>query len=271
MNEKQKLLWDEITEKFAEISRQKELDEEKYRKRFEEDTKRWEEDHKRWEEERKLREEERKQREEERKQREEEWKKREEEWKKQEEERKQREEEWKKREEELKVTRKLAEEMSQSVKEFCDDGKRKITNLDKRMGGMGNSNGQMAENFFFNAFRKDKMFMNEKYDIIRKGYFYYQDEFKGEFDVLFFNGKNVVILEVKYHASEENVNIEKLLARVAQFKEYSPEYKNHNVYLGLAAMSFKKGFATKLHEEGIATVHPVGKKMVIFDTALKVF
>jgi hypothetical protein len=36
-------------------------------------------------------------------------------------------------------------------------------------------------------------------------------------------------------------------------------------------MSFKKGLASDLHQAGIVTVHPVGKKMVIYDKEAKVF
>jgi hypothetical protein len=41
--------------------------------------------------------------------------------------------------------------------------------------------------------------------------------------------------------------------------------------LGVAALSFKKGFARILRSNGIATIHQVGKKMVIYDKEVKVF
>jgi hypothetical protein len=41
--------------------------------------------------------------------------------------------------------------------------------------------------------------------------------------------------------------------------------------LGVAAMSFKRGLASKLHKAGIVTIHPVGKKMEIYDKTVKVF
>ena len=143
--------------------------------------------------------------------------------------------------------------------------------LDKHLGGIGKNNGDMAEEYFFSAFRKDKIFMNEKYDRIQKGFFYSFECPKGEFDIVLFNGKSVAIIEVKYKAKPENVVIENLISRIERFKEYVPEYKNHNIYLGVAAMSFKSGLATRLHEAGIATIHPMGKKMVIYDKDVKVF
>jgi hypothetical protein len=51
----------------------------------------------------------------------------------------------------------------------------------------------------------------------------------------------------------------------------SPNYKNHNIYLGVAAMSFRKGLEEKLHKAGIATIRQIGKKMVVFDQDVKAF
>ena len=129
----------------------------------------------------------------------------------------------------------------------------------------------MAEEFFFNAFRKDKIFMNEKYDQIHKGYFYSIDDIRNEFDIVFINGKSIAIVEVKYKAKPENIDIEHLVSRAERFKKFAPIYKNHNIYLGVAAMSFKKGLASVLHKAGIVTIHPVGKKMMIYDKEIKVF
>jgi len=50
-----------------------------------------------------------------------------------------------------------------------------------------------------------------------------------------------------------------------------PEYKNHKIYLGVAAMSFKAGLETELHNAGIATIKQVGEKMVVCDKDVKVF
>ena len=146
-----------------------------------------------------------------------------------------------------------------------------IERANSRVGGIGNSNGDMAEEYFFSAFRKDKIFMNEQYDRIQKGFFYSFECPIGEFDIVLFNGKSVAIIEVKYKATPYNIDIDDLISRIERFKKYVPEYKNHNIYLGVAAMSFKSGLASKLHKKGIATIHPVGKRMMIYDKTVKTF
>jgi len=159
--------------------------------------------------------------------------------------------------------RRLEKLRAEVVKDFKE--------LNRQIGGITRSNGDMAEEFFFNAFRKDKIFMNEKYDKIHKGYFYSIDDIRNEFDIVFINGKSIAIVEVKYKARPDNIDTEHLISRVERFKKFAPEYKNHHIYLGVAAMSFKRGLASTLHKAGIVTIHPVGKKMVIYDKEAKVF
>jgi hypothetical protein len=195
-------------------------------------------------------------------------KKEEEQWKKEAEQRKKEEEQWK---EEAKQRKKEEEQWKEEAEQRKKESDQRIAKLEKLIGGIGNSNGEMAEEFFFNAFRKDKIFMNEKYDKIQKGYFSSHEPHKWEFDIVFFNGLSVAIIETKYNAKPDNIDIDELISRIDIFKHYSPEYKNHNIYLGVAAMSFKSGLASKLHKVGIATIHPVGKKMVIYDKTVKAF
>jgi len=159
----------------------------------------------------------------------------------------------------------------QDFKKFQDEVAKDFKELNRQIGGISKSNGDMAEEFFFNAFRKDKIFMNEKYDQIHKGYFYSIDDIRNEFDIVFINGKSIAIVEVKYKAKSENIDTDHLISRAERFKEFAPVYKNHKIYLGVAAMSFKKGLASDLHKAGIVTVHPIGKKMVIYDKGARVF
>jgi hypothetical protein len=157
-------------------------------------------------------------------------------------------------------------------KELAESNER-LKKLEKLVGGIANSNGEMAEEFFYNTFKRNKIFVNEKFDKIR-GRFWGRGEDNGidaEYDIFLYNGKNAAIIEVKYNAKPDNINIEALIARVELFKTHFPEFKNHYFYLGVAAMAFKKRLIKELHQAGIATVHQIGKKMVVYDKDVKVF
>lgn len=186
-------------------------------------------------------------------------------------ERKKEKQERKKEEERRKKEEEKREKANERLDHILAETAEEVKDLCRQMGGISSSNGSMAENFFYNAFRKDKIFMNEKYDKIKRNYSYSVGDYKNEYDIVFFNGKSIAIIEVKYKAKPENVKIEDLIIRVERFKKFAPEYNNHKIYLAVAAMSFREGFATQLHKVGIATVHPVGKKTVIYDKEVKVF
>jgi hypothetical protein len=146
-----------------------------------------------------------------------------------------------------------------------------IKNLSKLVGGISNSNGEMAEEYFYNAFKADKTFANEKFIKIKRNLAFKRDDVEAEFDLLLFNGKSAAIIEVKYNAKPENISVKKIISRVDIFKILYPEFKTFNIYLGVAAMSFRKGLEERLHRNGIATIRPIGKKIVKFDKTVKVF
>jgi len=175
---------------------------------------------------------------------------------------------------------KMNEETDQRMAKMNEENKQSnyelrqiIKELSREVGGIGRSNGELAEEFFYNAFFRDRTFVNEKFDFIKRNFTYRGegDNLKAEYDIFLFNGKSAAIIEVKYNAKEENININKLISRVEVFKIWFPEYKNHNIYLGVAAMSFHKNIVWQLHRAGIATIRPIGKKMLVYDKMVKVF
>jgi predicted AAA+ superfamily ATPase len=171
----------------------------------------------------------------------------------------------------MKATDKRLDKMYAEARKEMKETDRIIKELSRNVGGISNSNGEMAEAYFYNSFKREKTFANEKFDYIKKNLHYNNGEQEAEFDIILFNGKSAALIEVKYTAKSDNISVRRIISRVAIFKLLYPEYKNHNIYLGVAAMSFRKGMEQRLHNAGIATVRQVGKKMVVFDKEVKVF
>jgi len=141
----------------------------------------------------------------------------------------------------------------------------------KELGGVGNSNGEVAESYFVNSFNKSMEFAGQKYDGIdqrckRK---IKSLNLQGEYDLLLYNCSSVVIIEIKYSAEAKHVGW--LLKEAAVFKQLFPQYENFDLYLGLAALHFKEGAEKEAISNGIAIIKQVGENMVIYDTHLKVF
>jgi len=178
----------------------------------------------------------------------------------------------------LRETRRSIEAVNlQREKEFremrksTEDLKRGAKVMQKELGGIGRSNGAVAETYFVNSFSKSMEFAGQKYDSLDSGL---KRKIKslnlqGEYDLLLYNCTSVAIIEIKYSAEKKHIGW--FLKRVAIFKQLFPQYANFDLYLGLAALHFKEGTEEETIANGIAIIKQVGKSMVIYDAHLKVF
>jgi flagellar biosynthesis GTPase FlhF len=143
--------------------------------------------------------------------------------------------------------------------------------LQKELGGVSNSNGAVAESYFINSFSKSMSFAGQEYDAIdsnlkRK---VKKLNLQAEYDLVLYNCKSIVIIEIKYKADKDNVG--DLLRKAPVFKQLFPQYLNYDFYLGLAALHFDSETEKESIKHGIAIIKQVGKSMVINDAHLKVF
>ena len=147
-----------------------------------------------------------------------------------------------------------------------------ISRLEKQIGGVSNSYGSFAEEYFYNSLKKgDRNFFGEKFDKLIKSEIM-QDEnnkTRGELDLILVNGKSVAIIEVKFKVRVKHV--EQVTKKVKPFRKKFPEYQNHKVFLGLASMVFDDGIQDKCIENGIAVFLQLGDTFVIHDENLKTF
>ena len=170
---------------------------------------------------------------------------------------------------------KFDRDMAASRAEFdkrSADFDRRMKNLDEMIGGVSNSNGTFAEEFFFNALEMgDKNLFGEHFDqclsLVKR--FNKENQKKGEHDILLINGKSVALIEVKYRARKEDV--QKIVNRLPNFRALFSEYKNHRIFLGLAAMSFTKGVEEESVKKGVAILKQVGDTVLFNDANIKVY
>jgi hypothetical protein len=167
-----------------------------------------------------------------------------------------------------KETDRQMKETDRQIKELRDS----IKEVNQMLGGMANSNGMFAEEFFFNSIKVgDKKLFGEQFDdCIYSSKRYSKDkQAKSEQDVMLVNGDAVALIDVKYKARRED--IQKLVNRLPDFKILYPHYQSRRIYLGLAAMSFENNVEADAMREGIAIVKQVGDTIVIHDENLKTF
>ena len=173
------------------------------------------------------------------------------------------------------LNEKFAEVAAQQAKTDLQMAKtdRKLEKIGEMVGGLSSNTGLFAEEYFYESLeRGEKILMGEKFDKLIKSKIMEDDESKetkGELDIILINGKCLVIVEVKFRVRDKHVD--KVLKKIKPFRERFPEYKNHQVYLGLASMVFDEKIEDKCKENGIAVIKQVGGKIDIYDKNLKAF
>jgi hypothetical protein len=143
-----------------------------------------------------------------------------------------------------------------------------VKQVSQQLGGIGKNNGLIAEEYFFNSFKKgEKKIFGERFDQIAqnlKG-----TETADEYDIVMLNGQALGIVEVKHKAHEND--LANILTKAETFRKNFPKYANHRVYLGLASMAFYPVLEEECTKQGIAIIKQVGGTMVVNEENLKTF
>jgi len=161
-------------------------------------------------------------------------------------------------------------ETDRQLKESQADFDRRWKKYEQTMGSWANNHGSFAEEYFFNSFENGQHnFFGEKFDEIEKNTKGIKKGFRDEYDILLINGKSVGIIEVKYKAHVND--IPHIIKKAETFRFNFPDYANHQIYLGLASMSFYPDLEQSCIQQGIAIVKQVGDTVVMNDAYLKVY
>ncbi len=167
------------------------------------------------------------------------------------------------------VTNSLASATAK-IESLAEEGRktdRKIADLSKQIGGIDNNIGYHAEQFFQNVFADKKIFGGIKYDDIILNMKHGE---KVEFDIVLENGNSLALIEVKNRIRPTFV--QKLAkTRINKFRKYFPEYKDYNVYLGIAGFSFNEEVLKEAKKYGVGIIRQVGNGIEVNATGLKAY
>ena len=146
---------------------------------------------------------------------------------------------------------------------------RQMKSLKEHMAGLSDSQGEFAEDYFFNSLENGHInfFIDEKIDKVLpnvKG-----RTVNDEYDILFINGKTAGIVECKFKARKDDIS--KMLKKPDTFRANFPEYQNHKVFLALAALTINQNIQRECIKQGIAIIKQVGDTIVVKNEHLKVF
>jgi len=169
--------------------------------------------------------------------------------------------------------RKIAEvsehidKISKHMNDTSDKTDRKIDRLAEQIGGIDNNIGYHAEQFFQNVFLENKVFGGIKYDEAIPNMKHGNEV---EFDIFLKNCNSVAIIEIKNRIHQGFV---KKMAekRFCEFRKYFPEYKDCDVYLGIAGFSFSEKVLSEAQKYGIGIIRQVGEGIEVETKSLRAY
>ena len=128
----------------------------------------------------------------------------------------------------------------QKLHEMIEAGKetdKKIDKLQTLIGVIGNSNGFVAEDLFFNSFSKKMAIGNTKFECIDRNVERKYKGLKDEFDIVLTNSEVIVIVEVKYNFHPNDVK--EVLLKIKNYKTLFPAYKNYKFIGAIAGLTMQ--------------------------------
>ena len=115
----------------------------------------------------------------------------------------------------------------------------KLGRIGAMLGNIGQNQGDVAEEFFYNSLKVTQTLAGVHYDFIDKSISRTSNGVSDEFDMILVNGQDVAIVEVKYKAHEKD--LDKLLTKkIDNFKKLFPAYKDYRHHLVLATFHLYK-------------------------------
>ena len=167
--------------------------------------------------------------------------------------------------------REEADKRSKEADKRLDRLERLVEASTKNINGISNSNGEFAEDYFFNVFEQDPTLGNIHFDRVGKNMGKERSEGgNDEYDVVLYNDKSIAIIETKYKARD--IDLEKVLRKADTFRLKYPEYAKHKIYLGLASLNFRvRTVIGQARKRGVAVIRQRGGKIVVNTENLRAY
>jgi hypothetical protein len=168
----------------------------------------------------------------------------------------------------------IREMQKENAKEFEKLGKF-IKEVSKNVDGINNSNGKVAEDYFFNSLCATKSLGGVHFDMVKRhlrNSIPLEDgkTLDGEYDIALINKDSLGIVEVKYTVHKKDV--ENLVKKqVKHFKTLFPMYAKYKFYLGIGGLSFNKQAEDAANKFGVGMLKLNGDAVEIRDKNLKVY
>jgi hypothetical protein len=153
--------------------------------------------------------------------------------------------------------------------------RKSMKEMSKELGGIGRSNGKVAEDYFFSSLEKTKTLGGVHFDVVKRnlrGSIRIDNgkTLDDEYDITLINDNSLGLVEVKYTVEKDDVkNLVK--EQVENFKQLFPMYAKYKFYLGIGGLSFGEQAEDEAKKLGVGIFKLNGDAVEIYDKNLKVY
>jgi len=138
-----------------------------------------------------------------------------------------------------------------------------VKDINSNVVGIGNSNGEFAEEYFHNSLKNKMEFAGVHFDDISTAFKRLRKAPDGkriedQFDIVMLNGEAAAIIEIKYKARKGDPK-QMVSQKISNFRFLFPDHAKLKIYLGLAAFTFEESAVKEAKELGIGLLKQVGE------------
>jgi len=154
-------------------------------------------------------------------------------------------------------------ETKKELRESKKDLDETLKRVGIHIGGITKSQGQVAEEFFYNSLEDTQILADTKYDEIFKNLKKHKDNISDEYDILLVNDKDIAIVETKYRAQTKDLY--RLIGKKYEnFKKLFPIYKDYNHHLALASFHIDESLKEKAKQNNVIILQRKGDIITTF-------
>jgi len=158
---------------------------------------------------------------------------------------------------EFKEEQKALQVAQQKTDEQLKETDRKLQKVSDMLGGIGQNQGDVAEEFFFNSLVDDPHLGGIHFDDISKNESKQRGKLQEEYDIVMTNGNAIGIVEVKYKAHENDLS--KLERKMRNFKTLFPWFNDYKLYGAIASFHINDDAKKDALERGFFVLQRKGE------------
>ncbi len=129
----------------------------------------------------------------------------------------------------------------------------------EELGGIGKSNGAIAEDFFFTALENKMQVGRFSFDEISRNFYKKRKNLQAQYDIVLYNHYKLLIVEVKYNFKSKYLR--EFHEGLKKFRLLYPEYERYKIYGAIAGMTFEKEVIEEAQEYGFMVITQNNQEM----------